>query len=127
MIMEVKKMKDDKFILYVQTSDNPERQYSPLVLAQTAKAMGLKAIVYYLGQGLRILLPGAAEKIKLGTFPTVAEMLQKTMQVGIEIDVCEASRQMLGWEKVNLIKGVKIVGAATLNDLALEAAATMWF
>jgi predicted peroxiredoxin len=125
--MEVKNMKDDKFILYVQTSDNPERQYSPLVLAQTAKAMGLKPKLYYLGEGLRILLPGAAEKIKLGTFPTVAEMLQKTMQAGIEIDVCEASKQMLGWEKVNLIKGVKIVGAATLNDLALEAAATMWF
>jgi hypothetical protein len=35
------KMKDEKFILYVQTSDEPERQYSPLVLAQTAKAMGL--------------------------------------------------------------------------------------
>jgi predicted peroxiredoxin len=121
------KLKDDKFILFVQTSDNPERQYSPLVLAQTAKAMGLRPKLYYLGQGLRILLPGAAEKIKLGTFPTVAEMLQKTMQAGIEIDVCEASKQMLGWEKVNLIKGVKIVGAATLNDLALEAAATEWF
>jgi predicted peroxiredoxin len=125
--MGVKRMKDDKFLLYVQTSDNPERQYSPLVLAQTAKAMGLKPKLYYLGQGLRILIPGAAEKIKLGTFPTVAEMLQKTMQMGIEIDVCEASKQMLGWEKVNLVKGVKIVGAATLNDLALQAAATMWF
>lgn len=120
-------MKDNKFILYVQTSDNPERQYSPLVLAQTAKAMGLRPRVYYLGQGLRVLLPGAAEKIKLGTFPTVAEMLQKTMQAGIEIDVCEASKQMLGWDKANLIKGVKIVGAATLNDLVLDAAATMWF
>jgi predicted peroxiredoxin len=127
MTMEVKNTKDDKFILYVQTSDNPERQYSPLVLAQTAKAMGLKPKLYYLGQGLRILLPGAAEKIKLGTFPSVAEMLQKTIQAGIEIDVCEASKQMLGWDKVSLIKGVKIVGAATLNDLALEAAATMWF
>jgi hypothetical protein len=30
-------------------------------------------------------------------------------------------------EKVNLIDGVKIVGATTLNDLALQAAATMWF
>jgi predicted peroxiredoxin len=125
--MGVKSVKDDKFLPYVQTSDNPERQYSPLVLAQTAKAMGLKPKLYYLGQGLRILIPGAAEKIKLGTFPTVAEMLQKTMQMGIEIDVCEASKQMLGWEKVNLVKGVKIVGAATLNDLALQAAATMWF
>ncbi len=125
--MEVNPVKDDKFILYVQTSDDPERQYSPLVLAQTAKAMGLNPRVYYLGQALRILLPGAAEKIKLGTFPTVAEMLQKTMQAGIEIDVCEGSKRMLGYEQVNLINGVNIVGAATLNDLALDAAATMWF
>jgi len=52
-------MKGDS-ILYVQTSDNPERQYSLLVLAQTAKAMDIEAKVYYLGQGLRILKPGAA-------------------------------------------------------------------
>ncbi|HUV80314.1 MAG: DsrE/DsrF/DrsH-like family protein [Methanosarcinales archaeon] len=120
-------MKDENSILYVQTSDLPERQYSPLVLAQTAKAMDLKPMVYYLGMGLKILLPGAAEKIKLGAFPSVAEMLQKTLELGIEIYVCEASKQMLGWEKVELIPGVKIVGAATLNDLALEAGATMWF
>jgi hypothetical protein len=116
-----------KSILYVQTSDHPERQYSPLVLAQTAKEMEIDAKVYYLGQGLRILLPGAAEKIKLGTFPSVAEMLNKTLEMGIEIYVCEASKRMFGWEKVELRQGVKIVGAATLNDLTLEADATMWF
>jgi predicted peroxiredoxin len=120
-------MKDENSILYVQTSDAPERQYSPLVLAQTAKAMDLKPMVYYLGMGLKILLPGEAEKIKLGSFPSVAEMLRKTLEMGIEIYVCEASKQMLGWEKVDLIPGVKVVGAATLNDLALEAGATMWF
>ena len=120
-------MKDNKFILYVQTSDVAERQYSPLVLAQTAKAMNLNPRVYYLGQGLRILLPGVAEKIKLGSFPSVAEMLQKTMNMDIEIYVCEASKRMMGWDEVNLISGVKIVGAATLNDLVLDAAATMWF
>ncbi|UCG91317.1 MAG: DsrE/DsrF/DrsH-like family protein [candidate division WOR-3 bacterium] len=120
-------MDKKKSILYVQTSDIPERQYSPLVLAQTAKAMDLDAKVYYLGQGLRILKPGEAEKIKLGAFPSVAEMMEKTLAMGIEIYVCEASKQMLGWEKVELIPGVKIVGAGTLNDLALEADATMWF
>jgi len=120
-------MKDEKFILYVQTSDNPERQYAPLVLAQTAKAMGLNPRVYFLGQGLRVLLPEAAEKIKLGSFPSVKEMIEKTLAMDIEIDVCEASKRMFGWEKVELIPGVKIVGAATLNDLALSAKATMWF
>jgi len=116
-----------KSILYVQTSDSPERQYSPLVLAQTAKAMNLNATVYYLGTGLRILKPGEAEKIKLGNFPSVKEMIDKTLNMGIEILVCEASKRMLGWEKVDLIPGVKIVGAATLNDLVLEVDATQWF
>ncbi len=120
-------MKDEKFILYVQTSDDPERQYSPLVLAQTAKNMDLKPVVYYLGQGLKILRPGEAEKIKLGTFPSVGEMIDQTLEMGIEILVCEASKQMLGWEKVELRPGVKIVGAATLNDLSLDAEATQWF
>jgi len=120
-------MKDDNSILYVQTSNAPERQYSPLVLAQTAKAMDLNPTVYFLGMGLMTLLPGAAEKMQLGSFPSVAEMLQKTMDMGIPILVCEASKQMLGWDTVELIDGVKIVGAATLNDLALDAGATMWF
>ncbi len=120
-------MKDRQSILYVQTSDIPERQYSPLVLAQTAKAMDIDAKVYYLGQGLRILKAGEAEKIKLGAFPSVAEMITKTLEMGIEIYVCEASKQMLGWDKVALMPGVKVVGAGTLNDLTLEANATMWF
>ena len=120
-------MADEDFILYVQTSDAPERQYSPLVLAQTARAMGLGAKVYYLGMGLKMLRPGAAEAIKMGSFPTVREMLDKAMQMGVEVLVCEASKQMLGWDKVELIEGAKIVGAGTLNDLALDAKATMWF
>ena len=116
-----------KKLLYVQTSHDPERQYSPLVLAQTAKAMDIEATVYYLGTGLRILRPGEAEKIKLGNFPSVKEMIDKTLTAGIEILVCEASKRMLGWDKVELIPGVKIVGAATLNDLVLENDGTLWF
>jgi len=118
---------EKKKILYVQTTDAPERQYSPLVLAQTAKAMDIEATVYYLGIGLKILKPGVAENIKMGDFPSVKEMIDKTMQMGIEILVCEASKRMLGLEKVELISGVKIVGAATLNDLVLESDGTMWF
>lgn len=118
---------EEKHIIYVQTSHDPERQYSPLVLAQTAKAMDIKATVYYLGTALRILKPGEAEKIKLGDFPTVKEMIDKTLNMGIEILVCEASKRMLGLEKVELIPGIKIVGAATLNDLVLDADATQWF
>ena len=65
-------MKNENSILYVQTSNLPEKQYSPLVLAQSAKAMGVDAAVYYLGMGLTVLKPGAAEEMQLGSFPSVA-------------------------------------------------------
>jgi predicted peroxiredoxin len=123
------KMVENKFLLYVQTSDDPERQYSPLILAQTAKAMDIDAKVYYLGQGLRILKGDTAKKIKMGNFPSVYDTLRQCLEMGIEVYVCEASKQMLGWDKVELLLGLKlkIVGAGTLNDLVLDAAGTMWF
>lgn len=114
-------------ILYVQTSDDPERQYSPLVLAQTAKMMDIRPIIYYLGQGLRVLREETAKNLRVGSFPSLYEMLKKTLEMGIDIYVCEASKQMLGWTSVQLMEGLKIVGAGTLNDLSLEADATMWF
>ena len=77
--------------------------------------------------GLKILMPGVADNIQMGSFPSVKDMLDKTMEQGIEVYVCEASKQMLGLENVELIPGVKIVGAGTLNDLALDVGATMWF
>ncbi len=80
-------MKDANSILYVQTTDDADKQYSPLVLAQTAKMMDIKAMVYYLGTGLKILKPGVAEKIKLGSFPSLAEKIKKTLDMGIEIYV----------------------------------------
>lgn len=118
-------MKDEKMILYVQTSDQPERQYTPLVLAQTAAAMDLKPVVYYLGMGLTVLRPGEMEKIQLGSFPSVREMMDKTLAMGIPVYACEASKQMLGLESIELIEGAKCVGAGTLNDLALDASATI--
>ena len=119
--------KDSNLILYVQTSEEPQRQYSPLVLAQSASSMALTPKLYFIGQGIKILVPGVAEKIKLGNFPSVFEMLEKTMDMGIEVLACEVSKRMFGWEKVELIEGINIVGAHTLNELALKAGATMWF
>jgi predicted peroxiredoxin len=120
-------MKDEKMILYVQTTNAPERQYSPLVLARAAKAMGLNPVLYYLGMGLTMLKPGALEAVQLGSFPTAREMMDGVLADGIPVYACEASKQMLGWETVELCDGSQIVGAATLNDLALDASAVLTF
>ncbi len=124
-------MAEAKKILYVQTSgtDTPERLYSPLILAQTAKAMGVEATVYFLGLGLKNLVQSEAEKIKIGEFPSLLEVLKQTAGQGIKIMACQQSMLLFGGEikAEDLLEEATVAGAATLNDLALEADAVLTF
>ena len=118
-----------KHILYVQTSgvDTPKRLYSPFVLGMTAKAMDIDATIYFLGLGVTVVKKGEAEKVKEGNFPTVKEIMDQAAAAGVKFLVCEQSTQLLNLDRGDFIPEAKIVGAATLNDLVLDADATMWF
>jgi predicted peroxiredoxin len=122
-------MAKKKHILYVQTSgvDTPKRLYSPFVLGLTAKAMDIDATIYFLGSGVTVVKKGAAEKVKEGNFPTVKEIMDQAIAAGVRLLVCEQSCKLLCIERGDFIPEAKIVGAATLNDLVLDADGTMWF
>jgi len=122
-------MAKKRHMLYVQTSgvDTPKRLYSPFVLGMTAKAMDMDATIYFLGSGVTVVKKGMAEKVKEGSFPTVKEIMDQAIAAGVRIMVCEQSCQLLGIERGDFIPEAKIVGAATLNDLVLDADGTMWF
>jgi predicted peroxiredoxin len=116
-------------LLYVQTIgiDRPERLYSPFILAQTAKTMDIDSIIYFLGMGVTVLKKGNAEKIKMGAFPSLKEVMDQTIKAGVKIMVCEQSCKLINLNTGDFIPSAQIVGAATLNDLVLEADGTMWF
>lgn len=120
-----------KKILYVQTSgtNTPERLYAPFILATTARAMGIEATVYFLGNGVTVVMKGQAEKIKLGSFPTVREVMDQAAKAGVKMLVCGQSCQMLGLKGApeEFQDPAKVVGAATLNDLVLEYDAVLSF
>ncbi len=118
-----------KHILYVQTSgvDTPKRLYSPFVLGMTAKAMDIDATIYFLGLGVTVVKKGEAEKVKEGNFPTAKEIMDQAIAARVKLLVCEQSTQLLNLDRGDFIPEAKIVGAATLNDLVLDADATMWF
>jgi hypothetical protein len=120
---------EDKTILYVQTSgtDTPERLYAPFVLSQLARAMYMNAIIYFLGKGLTVIQKGEAEKIQLPNFPVLKESIDQALEAGVKLYACQQSAQLFGMERTDFIDGVKIVGAATLNDLVVESDGTMWF
>lgn len=118
-----------KHLLYVQTSgiNTPRRLYSPFVLGMTARAMDIEATIYFLGEGITVVKKGAAEKIKEGSFPSVKDIMNQAVAAGVRLLVCEQSCQLLGVERGEFIDEAKVVGAATLNDLVLDADGTMWF
>jgi len=120
-----------KKILYVQTSgtDAPDRLYAPFILATTARAMGIDATVYFLGKGVTVVMKGNAEKIKLGSFPTVKQVMDQAAKAGVKMLICGQSCQMLGLNGApeEFEDPAKVVGAATLNDLLLDADAVLSF
>jgi hypothetical protein len=122
-------MADKKSILYVQTSgiDTPKRLYSPFVLGMTAQAMDIEATIYFLGLGITVVKKGEADVVREGSFPTVKEVMDQAIAAGVKFLVCEQSTQLLNLDRGAFIPEAKVVGAATLNDLVLDADATMWF
>jgi hypothetical protein len=116
-------------IIYVQTSgvDTPERLYAPFILAMTAKAMGDEAVIYFVIKGVTVVKKGNVEKVKIKNFPSLKEIMDQAMQNGVEMMACDRSSELLGIDKGDIVDGVKVVGAATLNQLVLEADAALFF
>jgi predicted peroxiredoxin len=122
-------MAKKKRILYVQTSgvDSPKLLGSPFVLATTAKAMDIDATIYFLGLGITVVKKGMAETVREGNGLTLKDLMNQAIKAGVQLLVCEQSTQLLRMDRGDFIPEVKVVGAATLNDLVLEVDATMWF
>ena len=121
--------KKKKKILYVVTSgtDTPERTYAPFILATTAVAMGIDATIYFLIRGITVVKQGEAEKIRLGDFPSLKQVIDQAVEAGVKLEVCEQSCSLLGLERGDFVEPAKIVGAATLNDRILDADAVLSF
>ena len=122
-------MSEKKKILYIQTSgiDTPERTYAPFILATTAAMMNVDATIYFIIKGITVVKKGAAGKIKLGSFPSLKEVMDQALKAGVKLVVCEQSCQLMGIPRGDFTSETKIVGVATLNDLALNADAVLCF
>lgn len=122
-------MTSKKKILYVQTSgtDQPERSYAPFILATTAAMMNIEATVYFVIKGITLVKKGEAERIKLGSFPSLRDVMNQAIKAGVKLVVCEQSCNLLGIPRGDFVSEASVVGAATLNDLALNADAVLCF
>ena len=121
--------KKAKRILYIQTSgvDTPERLYAPFILAMTARAMGVEASIFFMIKGITALKQGVAEGIKIGNFPALKEVMDQAVKAGVKLYACAQSCELLNMPRTALVSYATVAGAATVNDLVLDADATLCF
>ena len=125
---------EGKKIIYVQThgvDDDKRRLATPFFLAAAAAAMDMDVAIYFTMNGATLLKKGVAENIIVpkagGGGAPLSYFIQQAKDVGVEFLVCQPSLDLHGLTMDDLIDGVKMIGGAAFNSLALEADAVITF
>ncbi len=121
---------DIEKVLIVMTSgpDTPHRCATPLFFASLAEAMDYETTMFFTIDGTLLLKKGVADKV----FPkpggkSAGAFLKDAIDAGVVIYACSASMDLNDIKEEDLIKGVKIVGGATLWELAENCKTVLTF
>jgi predicted peroxiredoxin len=98
------------------------------MFATISATMDIETTVYCIMEGAEALVEGNPEKdvVEEGK-PNLAQRLDEAIKAGVEIVLCDRTLRAKNIDPKRLISEAKIVGAATLIDLALEADGTLTF
>ena len=122
---------DEESVLYVMTHglESPERCATPFFLASTAAAMDLETGIYFTMNGPQLLKKGVAETIgpKGEEGQKLAFFIEQALDCGVSLYVCQPSLDLNDLSADDLIDGVKMIGGAAFNDMAMEARAVVTF
>jgi predicted peroxiredoxin len=122
-------MADDK-IMIIMTSgpDTPRRCATPFFFATLATAMDYDVTMFFTIDGTLLLKKGVAETVypKAGGKP-VSAFLNEAMESGVKFLACTASTELHDLQPSDLIDGVKMVGGATMWQLAEDCKTVLTF
>jgi uncharacterized protein len=120
----------DDTVLIVMTSgpDTPRRCATPFFMASLAAAMEYDVTMFFTIDGTLLLKKGMAESIypKKGGKP-VSDFIQDALDAGVKFLACTASTELHDLQPSDLIDSVKMVGGATMWQLAEDAKTVLSF
>lgn len=122
-------MADDKVMLIMTSGpDTPRRCATPFFFASLAAAMEYDVTMFFTIDGTLLLKKGMAETIypKAGGKP-VSEFLQDALDAGVKMLACTASTELHDLQPSDLIDGVKMVGGASMWQLAEDCKTVLTF
>jgi predicted peroxiredoxin len=119
-------MDEDKVLIMMTSGpDTPRRCATPFFMATLAASMDYEVTMFFTIDGALLLKKGEAKTI----FPkeggkSVQEFLEEAVEAGVKLTACTASLELHGLKPEDLIDGVKMVGGASLWQMA-EACKTV--
>ncbi len=128
--IEHAKQEGKKSLILVVSKGGADMAYPSLILATTARALGMDAHMYFTFWGMQLLTPQGREKSMevfppeirkaiTSKFPTVEQFMQQAKQAGVHIHACSPTMDMFGLTKTSLVNEVDdIIGASTYLELA---------
>lgn len=128
--VEQAKREGKNSLILVLSKGGADMAYPALILATTARALGMDAHIYFTFWGMQLLTPEGRKKSidvfppemqkALATkFPTVEQFMQQAKQAGVHIHACSPTMDMFGLTRANLVNEVEdIIGASAYLQLA---------
>ena len=119
-----------KKILMIMTTgpEDPDKTYAPFYTAALMAAMEIETTMYFLMHAPELLRKGAAEKVPLKKGGNLKMFVDMALENGVKLVACaESCRDLCEIAPEDLIEGVRLVGSATMADLALEADSVISF
>ena len=121
----------DASVLYVMThgTESPERCATPFFLAASAAAMDADVSIYFTMNGPQLLERGVAEQIgpKGEHGEKLKFFIDQALDCGVKLLVCQPSLDLNDLKLDDLIDGVRMIGGAAFNDMAMDADAVITF
>jgi uncharacterized protein len=122
-------MADDK-VMIIMTSgpDTPRRCATPFFFASLGVAMEYDVTMFFTIDGTLLLKKGMAETIypKAGGKP-VSDFIKDAIDGGVKLLACTASTELHDLQPSDLIDEVKMVGGATMWQLAEDCKTVLTF
>lgn len=118
-------------VLYVMThgTESPERCATPFFLAASAAALDADVSIYFTMNGPQLLEKGVGERIgpKGSNGQKLSYFIDQALDCGVKLLVCQPSLDLNDLTIEDLIEGVRMIGGAAFNDMAMDANAVITF
>lgn len=106
-------MADTEKLVFMVTHgpSDPELATIPFVMAGAALASDVAVVLGFQGEGVRLVVRGAADAIAVPEFQPLAKLLADVQALGGQLLVCSPCVKNRGIDPADLVEGAQIVAA----------------